>query len=201
MSAFDKIGKTAPKTASKKTDIRTASVTDDLRANVDKLIESKAAISTLEATVADCEGKIIDEVRPQQDQLALNGDFTKSLEVPGSKGSVLYNTADRFSVPQEDDAQEAIKKLVGPEKYAEFFEEKTTFSLKDSVAKNEELLTKISKACEKAGMDIGDLFDRVVKTVSRDGLDRKQYELGAKKLAEFRTLVRQSKPSVRDRGK
>ena len=196
-SAFDKIKKAAAP-AARKTEVRTATVNDGIREAVDKLIDAKAASKAIEAQIVECETTIIEEVRPQQDQLAIAGDFVKSLEVPGNKGTVLFSTTDRFSVPQDPEALAALQKLCG-EKFGEFFGEKQTLSIKSAVLANEETLNKIAKACEKAGLVLGDIFDNTVKVVAKDNLDRKQYELGAKKLAEFRTMVKQNKPALKAR--
>jgi hypothetical protein len=144
----------------------------------------------------DLETTIIEHVRPQQDELAYCGSFTKSLTVAGKTASVTYVTSDRFSVPQDEAAQSEIKKVTG-KKYDDFFEVKRTISMKDTALKDETTLNKVAAACEKAGLNLADIFDVGDKVLAKEDLDRKQYELTAKQLQTFRSLVRQSKPALK----
>jgi hypothetical protein len=121
--------------------------------------------------------------------------------VPGKDSQVKYVTMDRFSVPQEPEALEALKKLVG-KKYDDMFETVQTILVKKEILngskESDAILNKIAAACEKAGLDIATLFDRTEKVIGKDDLDKKQYEvLKPVQLEEFRTLVRQAKPSLR----
>lgn len=174
-----------------------AQVTDEIKTKVDSFINNKSEIKRLEAEQITLEEAIVSHVRPQQDEMAYCGSFTKSLTVPGDNYTVTYVTMDRFSVPQDEPSLQAIKALVGPTKYDEMFETKETISIKKEVVGNDALLNKIAKACEDAGLDISLYFDRTEKVVSKDDLDRKQFELKPNKLEQFRALVKQAKPSLR----
>ena len=197
MSAFDKIakgGSELPKAASKSK--AAATVNEEISNKVDLFVANKAELKRIEADMKDIESAIIEHVRPQQDEMAYCGSFTKSLTVAGKVSSVLYSTSDRFSVPQDDDAQAGIKKLVG-KKFDDMFEVKRSIAMKESALKDESTLNKIAAACEKAGLNIGDLFDVADKIIAKDSLDEKQYLLKPAQLAEFRSLVRQSKPALK----
>ena len=197
MSALDRIGKTAVKTGAKKTQKTAATTTPEIRTAVDEFIQLKARIKADEAALADKETQIIDHVRPQQDSEAFAHRFSKSFDVAGNTGSVLYNTSDRFSIPQAEDAQTAIKDLVG-DLYNEFFKLTPHLSIKAEVLKDEALLERILTACETAGLDLGTIFEKTEKVEAVDGLDEKQYRLGtATKLDQFRTLIRQNKPALK----
>lgn len=195
MSAFDKISTKTTTTKSKSTK-PTADVDAATAVQVDQFVTNKAELARLEAEQLDLATAIVDVVRPQQDSLAYSGSFTKSLDVPGKESKVVYVTSDRFSVPQDDETLSEIRKLVG-KKYEEFFETKATISLKANVTKDEKLLNKIASACEKAGLDLGSIFDKVDKVVAKDDLDLHQYDLPAEKLPLFRALVKQSKPALK----
>jgi hypothetical protein len=196
-NAFDKIAKTtdtAPKSSGK---VKIAAqVNTEISNKVDAFVANKAELARLEAENKDLESTIIGHVRPQQDDLGFNGSFTKSLVVAGKNSSVTYVTSDRFSVPQDEAAVAEIKNVTG-KLFGDMFESKRTISMKDTAAKNEEVLNKVAAACERAGLDIGDIFDVGDKLVAKDALDEKQYQLKKDKLDQFRALVRQSKPALK----
>ena len=196
MSAFDKIAK-KPETSTRSKDKVVAETTPEIQTKVDLFVANKAELKRLEADQAQLEATIIDFVRPQQDELAYCGSFTKSLSVPGATNQVTFVTMDKFSVPQDEEPIEALKKLVG-KNFDTMFETKRTIKMKDTAAKDEATLTKIASACEKAGLDIASIFDVGDKYIAKDDLDRKQYEvLKPKQLIEFRSLVHQAKPALK----
>jgi hypothetical protein len=196
MAALDRLNKQSAKPASKKTDKIAAVVPNEMKATVDEIINLKARIKADEAALAEKESTVIEHVRAQQDEHAFAGNFSKSFEVPGNQGSLLYNTSDRFSVPQEEDAKAAIRACVSTH-FDDMFEEKSTISIKAAVLTNDTLLNQILDACEGAGLSVNDIFDQVVKLTGKKDLDQKQYQLTPNKLATFRTLVRQNKPALK----
>jgi phage host-nuclease inhibitor protein Gam len=195
-SAFDKVAQTgkAPTAATK---VKTAAVlTPALQDKVDDYIQKKGQIKALESEMKDISLEVCTEVRKQQDDLAYNGQFTNSMTVQGRKASAIFISADSFSVPQEEDTLEELKKLLG-KKFDDFFQTKRTIALKDSVINNAEMLDRIAAVCEKAGMNIGEIFDVRDKTLAVDGLDEKQYQLPRDKLPVFRSLVKQKSPYLK----
>ena len=192
-NAFQK--KVAPKTADKAEVI--AETTDEIKAQVDQFVNNKAAMKKLEAQQTALEEVIIGHVRPQQDEMAYCGSFTKSMNVPGKDFSVKFVTMDRFSISQEPEALDALKKLVGKAKYEEMFETKELYTIKSEISKDDKKMNALAKACEAANIDIALYFDRVEKVVGKDDLDKKQYELPKKSLDEFRVYAKQAKPSLR----
>jgi len=199
MNAFDKVAKKSDSTATKKSTVKIAAeVDDDIKAAVDVVITNKAEIKRLTAELGEKELEIIEHVRPQQDELGFCGSFTKSMSVQGNNGDLVYSTSDRFSVPQDEPAQEAIKKIVGTKLYAELFSSVRSIAIKAEVLKDEKTLNKIAAACEKAGLGIGEIFDVSDKLTATKGLDEKQFQLKNKKaLDQFRTLVKQNKPALK----
>jgi hypothetical protein len=194
---FGAIAKPAAPASAKKSEKPTAGVLPGIKKLVDLFLKNKSEIKRIEAEMSTQETSIIDHVRPQQDDLARSGKFTKSLEVPGDTGSVTYVTSDKFSVPKETEAQAAIKKLIGLTNYENWFEVKRTITLKKEMQENTEFIQKLVKALASAGMTVGDAFDVTDELRAKKDLDQKQYELNPTALAEFRTLVRQNKPALK----
>jgi hypothetical protein len=195
---FTAIAKSAPvSTAKSKSTKPTANVTDEIKNSVDLVIQHKAEIKRLEAELTNHETSIIDHVRPQQDDNARSGAFSKSYEVPGNNGALTYVTSDRFSCPKEPAAIDQLKTLLGLTRFEEWFENKRTTNLQPGVLENPILVQKLVKAAADAGMSLGDVFDVVDTLVAKSDLDQKQYALKPAQLDEFRTLVRQNKPALK----
>lgn len=196
MNAFDKLAQPGVAKDSKTTTKIAASLTPDIKFKVDTFVTNKAEMKRLEAEQKDIETVIIEHVRPQQDKLAYGGTFTKSLQLQGVSNIVNFVTMDKFTVPQDEEAIEAIKTLLNG-KFDDLFETTRFISMKKEAVADEKVLNKIAKACEKAGLSLGEIFDVGDKIVAKDDLDRKQYDLKPKQLEEFRTLVRQAKPALK----
>jgi len=197
MSKLDRIGAVTSKSTKKSTKLA-ATVTDEIKASVDEVIQLKGRIKADTAALGEKEFGIIEHVRAQQDSHALAGEFSKSFEVSGTgDAKLLYTTSDRFSVPQGAEEVAAIRQLIGTQKFSEFFKEQTALSIKSAVLSNEPLLDQILTACETAGLNLNDIFEKVVRVEAVEGLDEKQYSMGAAKLVNFRTLVRQNKPALK----
>lgn len=173
-----------------------AEVTEEIKTKVDKYVGNKTTIKQLEADQLQIEETLVGHVRPQQDEMAFCGSFTKSMKVPGHNYELTYVTMDKFSVPQDEEAIAAIKGVV-KDKYSTMFETKEVYSIKSEVSKDDKKMNALATTCEKAGINISEYFDRVEKVVAKDDLDIHQYELGVNDLAVFRTLVRQAKPSLK----
>ena len=197
MGALDRIGTSPAKSSAKKTPKLAAVVNDAIKAAVDEVIQLKARIKADEAALAEKEVLIIEHVRAQQDEKAFAGQFSKSFEVAGNTGTLLYNTSDKFSVPQAVEAQAAIKALTGT-MYEKFFRKFPHLAIKDAILNDDAMMERIFAACESASLDLNAIFEKTEKVVAVDGLDEKQYKLRtASKLAQFRALVRQNKPALK----
>ena len=196
-SAFGKIAKTAV-AKPKKTDKVVASVSTAAQENIDKFVANKATIARLTGENKDLESVVIEEVFEQQKTMAMDsGEYVKTFSVPGKTATVTYVTTDRFSVPQEPEVLDEVKKLIGAQKFNAFFTTRQTIALKESVVANEDVLNKIAAICEKAGLPIEEIFDVTEKTFACNGLDEKQFQIPVEKLPEFRALVKQTKASLR----
>ena len=133
MNAFAKIAKTAaPK--SKKTDKVVAEVSDLAKENIDKFVANKATIAQLTSENKSLESVVIEEVFDQQRTMAVDsGEYVKTFSVPGKTKTVTYITTDKFSVPQDAEILEEVKKLIGAQKFNAFFVTRQTISLKEKV--------------------------------------------------------------------
>jgi hypothetical protein len=191
-----KVGKKTATTGSKSTPKVAATVTPDISNAVDQVIASKAEIARLEAELKQSEQKIIDHVVPQYEQHGREGSFTKSLTVEGNSGNLTFTRSDRFSVPQDEEAQGQLQEVCG-DLYDSFFETQSTVSVKPDVLNNEAVINKMVAACEKAGLDVGDLFENAEKLVAKKGLDQAQFQLDEEKHQLFKTFVRQNKPGLK----
>ena len=196
MGAFDKIAKPKDKVTTTKSSKKVASVTPNVKVAVDQVIKCKAGIAKLKAEQEEFEGTIIDHVRPQQDNDARDGNFSKTYLVEGHEGNLSYNTADSFSVPQDEDSQEALRDMLG-DKYDTWFKTKRVISLKEGIEKNEKLIDQIFEVITKAGLDPSDVFNAVDTVVAADDLDRKQYDLNQERLEVFRSIVKQRKAALK----
>jgi len=193
---FDAIAKKAPVSGKKASKVQ-AKVTDEIKAQVDQFVSIKGQIDALAAKKDQCQEKIISHVRPQQDDLAYAGEFTKSLSVPGNICELTYVTTDRFSLPKEEEAQEAVRELFG-EHFNECFSTKRTIILKESVQEDVVFMDKLTKALKAAGREFEDTFDVTDSLVQKSDLDQKQYRfLPKEKLETFRSLAKQYSPSLK----
>jgi len=194
---FAAIAKPAATVTAKKSTKPTAAVTDEIKASVDLFISHKAEVKRLEAEMANHEVAIIDHVRPQQDDAARSGHFSKSFEVPGNAGALTYVTSDKFIVSKDTQAIDQLKQLLGSARFDEWFETKRTTTVKKEAMENPIIVQKLVKAAADAGMSLGDVFDVVDILAAKPDLDQKQYALKPSQLDEFRTLCRQYKPALK----
>jgi hypothetical protein len=195
MNAFDKVAKPKAEASAKKAPKIAATTTKDIKKAVDAVIQLKAQIKELEATELANELAIISHVRPQQDVNARNGNFANAYTVEGETGNVTYVSSDKHSVPKDEEAQGAIKTLIGNKLFADFFDTKRSVNIRPEVLTNDALVNKIVGTLEKAGIE--NIFDVVDTLVAKKGLDEKVYTLDETKLEQFRALVPPAKPSIR----
>lgn len=193
MSFRSKVGAQKSSTISKKISSRpTAQVTDEIRKAVEDYIAHKATIKKLEAEMKDAAGTIKEHVREQYVEKGFNNEFTKSFDVPGeNEHNLVYTQSDKFSVPQDEETLQVLKKVIG-NKYNEFFQTEETISIRSNVLSDEKTLDKIATACEKSGLDVATIFERTEKTIAVKGLDKKQFNLPRKKFNTFTTMVHQA---------
>lgn len=196
VNPFDSIAQAA-KPASTKKSHPVANVTPDVRIAVDKVISTKASIVKLEHDLAEAEATIIEHVRPQQDDAARRGNFSKSFAVEGVDGNLTYTTSDKFSITKDPIEQDHIKDLCGAKWFAERFKVARNVTLTPAVQANTELLNKIVKAVTDAGITMAEAFIVTDTLVALPDLDLHQFDLPEAKLEEFRTLVKQNKPALK----
>jgi len=194
VNPFDAIAQTVK--PSGKSDKPTAKVTATIKEIVDRVISSKATIKTEEALLVEDEAEIVTCVRPQQDADARAGKFSKSYSVPGNKGTLTYVTANKWSLPKDAASQAALKKLLG-KRYDLWFSPKRTIGIKPALGLDPVFTAKLVTACTAVGISIEESFEVFDTLVACEDLDKLQFELSAKDLEVFRSLVRQNKPSLK----
>lgn len=183
-------------TAGKKSDKIAAAVTEKIKKEVDNVINLKAQIKKLTAELSQAEQTIIDHVQPQQEKQARAGNYSKSFYVEGKDGSLTYITSDRFTVPKDEEVHEALKTLLGKD-FDNYLEYKRSVNLTKKIMSDKALLNKVIKIITDAGISLSDAFEVKDILVTQPGVDKTQYELPPKTLVEFRTLVKQNKPSLK----
>jgi hypothetical protein len=197
INPFDLIAKPSTPAAAKKSDKVLADVTPDIMGKVDICISNKATIKRLEAEYAEAEIEVIDFVRPQQDKLAYDGQFTKSLLVKGNTGNLLYNTSDKFSAISDPAQKDAIKELLG-KNYDNAFKNKRTVSILEKAQENTTFVTKLIALINELGMDMSETLQVTDSIIAKDDLDRNVYTfVKPKDLPTFRSLVKQCKPALK----
>jgi hypothetical protein len=187
---FDAIAKpvTAKKAASNKI---AAEVTEEISGAVDVIIARKAEIKRLEADLDENSDKVRDHVFKQQAAHARKGEYAKTFDVKGNTGNLTYVASDRWTLPKEAELQEALKKFLGDKRFDEWFEIRRTITLNEAVSENSDLVGKIQKVLETAGLSLADAYTVVDTLKTKKDLDEKQFELSDKELAQFRTICKQ----------
>ena len=174
-----------------------AEVNDEISTSVDLIIAHKAMIKSLEAEMDDYSDKVRDHVFKQQAIHARKGNYSKTFDVKGNVGSLTYVASDRWTLPKEVELQEALEKFLGDKRFEEWFESRRTITLKPTAAENQDLITKLNKAIEAAGLSMADVFDVTDVLKSKKDLDENQFELDDKTLTQFRTICKQYKAGLK----
>jgi len=195
-NAFDALAKTAPTSKSSTKPI--VEVSDSIRKAVDAYLKAKAAEAKAKAEKEQSGEAIIDHVRKQQDKDAYAGKFSKSYEVPGTgDNKTTFVASDKFSVAQEAEVHDGIKDIVG-DNYPLVVTKVRTITLNEKMQQNEEFINKLVKLLADSELSLADAFEVTDKWVVVKGMDEAQYNLVPNtKLDEFRTLVKQAKPSLK----
>jgi hypothetical protein len=193
---FDAIAVTSGKTPKGKTVKIAAVVTDEIKIAVDTFISKKAELAKVKVEVEQLDGQIIDHVKEQQERLARSGNYAKSFDVQGVTGNLTYTTSDKFSTPKEPEVQVQLKNLLGG-RFSDLFVMKRNITLKTAVQSDTKFLQKFAKALADAGINLGETFDVTDVLEAKEDLDKNQYDLTPREHEVFKTLVKQTKPSLR----
>ena len=196
VNPFDAIAKpvTAKKAASNKI---AAEVNEEISNAVDLIIAHKAEIKRLEAELEDNSDKVRDHVFIQQAGHARKGNYAKTFDVKGNTGNVTYVASDRWTLPKEAEIQEALRKFLGDKRFSEWFELRRTITLNEAVSENPDLVGKIQKVLEAAGLSLADAYTVVDTLKTKKDLDENQFELDDKTLTQFRTICKQYKAGLK----
>ena len=187
---FDAIAKKA--TPGKKASTKIAAeVNDEISNSVDIIIAHKAEIKRMEAEMNDHADKVRAHVFKQQADHARSGNYSKAFDVKGNVGNLTYVASDRWTLPKEIDLQDALKEFLGDERFNEWFRTARTITLNETLSENVELIGKISKIVEAAGLSLAEAFTVVDTLKTKKDLDENQFELEDSALYQFRTLCKQ----------
>jgi hypothetical protein len=203
---FDAIAIPVKATKGKTTKI-IATVTDEIREAVDRLIGKKATLAAVKAEVDQLDSQIIDHVREQQERLARAGNYSKSFEVHGMprqvegnnipvEATLTYTTMDKFSVTKDLAAQAELKEML-KDRFDEFLIKKRSISLKPEIQLDMKFLQKFAKALADAGISLAETFDVVDILEAKPDLDKNQFELTPREHEIFKNHVKQTKPSLK----
>lgn len=196
VNSFDAIATHATSKSKSSNNFPVAETTDEVQKAVEDVLDIKSRMDVLKVELSAAEELIITSVREQQDELARQGNYSKSFTVPGYDSTLTYTTSDKFSDVTDlivlDHLKDLLKGL-----FDKFFQSVRSIALKKEVVEDPNALKKLTEAFTKAGLNIADYFTVTDATRPVKGLDLLQYELNDKDLADFRTMVKQAKASLK----
>jgi len=193
---FDAIAKKETTKSAKSTKIA-AEVNEEIAGCVDLIITRKAEIKRLEAEMDDYSDKVREHVFKQQAAHARKGNYSKTFDVKGNVGNLVYVSSDRWTLPKEAEVQEALQKIIGNKLFEEWFHNLRTIKVKEAVTEDQEKIQQLVKAMTDAKLDISDFFDVTDALKAKKDLDKDQFELEDAKLDQFRTVAKQYKAGLK----
>ena len=181
-------------TKAKKNDMPVLNAPAELVKSIVNYLAAKVKKAQADAEMKMEEAPIIAFARKEQDKAAFAGQFKKSYRVKTDKEVVTYVSKDQFSVDQ--DAKETIVALVGKENFDKLFEEKVSVNLRPEVFTDEALQKKLMALI---GDSFAEFYTSTSTVVAKTDFDKNIYDMVSDqtKLDELRTIVVQTKPSVR----
>lgn len=174
-----------------------ADMTPEVQTAVDLVIKNKAAIKALKAELEQAELEIIEHVYPQQEKHARDGNYCKSFTVTGTNGAVAtVTTGDKWSVPKDTGVWDALKKLLAKQ-FDKFMHMVRTVSLTEKAMNDTKLINDFVAVAVEHGYEVTEAFTIVDQLACQKGMDETQFTLPKAKLAEFRSLVKQYKATIK----
>lgn len=153
----------------------------------DQVYRAKLTLEEAETNFRAAERRLLDLVRPEYENHAERGEFSKTFEVTGlDTPGVQVNYKDAFTSISFD-KEELLKKKLG-EQYEYFFFQKRIICLADTSDPTIRVL--LAKLGEE---DFKKFFKIEMCVATQQDMDRKQFELSA----EVRLVVQQHKPSLK----
>lgn len=154
---------------------------------VDRTYQAYCALQSAKATFEALEAQLLEQVRPEYREAAMEGDFSKTLNVAGQETSgVQFSFKDAFTtIPAEK--EDVLREKVG-EKYDNYFYQKRDISVADT---SDEV---VSLLLDKLGADdFTRLFKIQTSVGTKPDLDRKQFSLPQ----SAQLIIQQYKPSMK----
>lgn len=197
-NVFDAFASTSGPTkssASKK--IAVEDITPELKVQVDLIIGNKAKIKALKAMQDQAELALIEHVFPQQETHARAGNFCKSFTIVGTDDNSLTITwPDKWSVPKEPEVHTRIKGLLS-KLFDNFFKTVRKVTLTDEAMNNNDLIDDFVAVAKERGYEVPEAFIITDALVCVKDMDEKQFSLPKAKTATLRTLIKQTKPTIK----
>jgi len=138
-----------------------------------------------------------------RDDYAVNGDYQKTFRVLGSKVKDVQHAADlsqadKFSIPKKEEDINALKDILG-ESFAEYLEKDVTISIRPEILSNKKLRTDLSKRLADAfGDELKNFFVKEEIWTTKDGIDKRQYDLDESARIQMREKLVPAKDSVKN---
>jgi len=177
---------------------------EDLSGKLIEFQKQKKIKKEADSLMKEAEAPIIQFCSDQQDKDGFSDKFSTSYKVMGEikdkKGNVTdtvstsFISADSFSVSDEEEVQDELKKILGDE-HESVIEEETSIVLKAEVFEDEKLQEELVEA-------LGDKFDQFFDTFSKlkvaKGFNEKVFRISSPaSIQQLRTLIVRKKPSLR----
>jgi hypothetical protein len=165
----------------------------DVKEAVDAFIEAKKAKKIAEAEMSANGATIIEHVREIQDKDGFAGKFSKSYDVLGSDGKVLYTATNRYSISEDD--EEEIAEILG-DNVDRLVDEEHEVKLRSEVLKDEALQEELLSLI--GAENFTKFFTTKRKLTVAEDFDRAVYDHTTKdELEALRTFIKGAKPSLR----
>ena len=196
-NAFDAFASTSgpAKSASKK--IAVEGITPELKEQVDLIIGNKAKIKALKATQNQAELALMEHVFPQQEAHARAGNFCKSFTIVGTGDNSLTITwPDKWSVPKEPEVHTGIKGLLG-KLFDNLFKMVRKVTLTDKAMNDGDLINDFVAVAKERGYEVPEAFTITDALICAKDMDQKQFDLPKAKLATLRTMIKQTKATIK----
>jgi hypothetical protein len=196
-AAFDALIGNAPAapSKSKKSDMPTLTLPENLVPNLDSYLQYKADMKKSETLMRENEQPIVGWAMNELDKKAIAGDYHNSYRLTDGTETITLVSVDKFSVSQEPQVHEVLKETLGDE-YNNVIGDSVDVSLKEDVFTDE---VKKAKFMALIGTSFNEFFDVEKKKAVKKGFAEKMYKIAntVEKVAEIRGLLVQNKPSLK----
>jgi hypothetical protein len=163
--------------------------------NLRLFLKNKKAMKKSEIAMRIAEEPILKLCQTRQDNDAFKEKFAPSYElVADTSETVKFVSLDKFSVPNEKNALNVLKKLLGNEFNKEVIKT-STIALKPEVFQDKKLKKEL---VDLLGSNFNKFFQTIVSYNMKSGFNERLYKiLTENEIKNFRTICKQSKASLK----